>query len=441
MKDLTKGNVYKNLTGFAIPILAGNLLQLTYNAVDSIVVGRYAGEAALAAVGICGPVMSIVVLGASGISIGASAFMGQCYGAKRMKELKQAFASVMLLSLALSFVILAACMIFCHPLLGILQVPEEAYELTEGYLRIVLLSFPFTFLYNVLTASLRSIGDSRTPIIFLGISCVINVVLDVVFVRQFSMSAAGAGIATLIAEGISCILCMVHVYRNVPVFSLGRNEWRPDWKIMKTILQNGSVTAFQQLMQPIGKVLIQGCINGYGISVIAAFNAVNRVDDFACIPEQSISHAIMNYTSQCDGAGDRGKMREGFRKGMILELGYGVFIFLVIYFLRNPIIRLFGSGSMTEIGADYLRVMAAFYIMPAVTNGIQGFFRGIQRMKVTFAATCIQITLRVIFVYLLLPEVGMNGAAYACAIGWAVMIGYQIVKLSGLCRNDAGDCE
>ncbi len=435
MKDLTQGNVYRNLTEFAVPILLGNLLQLTYNAVDSIVVGRYASEAALAAVGICGPVMSIVILGASGISIGASAFMGQCYGAKKMKQLKQAFASVMLLSLVMAFAILAVCMIFCHPLLMALQVPQEAYSLTEQYLRIVLLSFPFTFLYNVLTASLRSVGDSKTPIIFLGISCAINIVLDVILVRQFHMSAAGAAIATLFAEGISCVLCLAHVYRNVPVFSLKKGEWTPDRQIMRTVLKNGSITAFQQLMQPIGKVLIQGCINGYGVSVIAAFNAVNRVDDFACIPEQSISHAIMNYTSQCDGAGNKEKMKEGFRKGMILEIGYGILIFLAIFWFRGPIIRLFGSGSMTNIGTDYLKVMAVFYILPAITNGIQGFFRGIQRMKVTFAATCIQITLRVIFVYLLLPRIGMNGAAYACAVGWTVMIGYQIVKLAKLRRE------
>lgn len=429
MKDLTKGNVYRNLTGFAIPILAGNLLQLTYNAVDSIVVGRYAGETALAAVGICSPVMSIVILGASGVSIGASAYMGQCYGARKMKELKQAFASVMILSLLMSLVILALCMVFCHPLLTLLQVPPEARDMTEQYLRIVLLSFPFTFLYNVLTASLRSIGDSRTPILFLGISCVINVILDIILVRQFHLSVAGAGAATLFAEAVSCVLCLIHVYRNVPVFSLKRNEWTPDKDIMKLILQNGSITAFQQLMQPIGKLLIQGCINSYGVSIIAAFNAVNRVDDFACIPEQSISHAIMNYTSQCDGARNRDKMREGFRKGMILELGYGIFICLVILFFRYPVIRLFGSGTMSEIGADYLKVMAVFYLMPAVTNGIQGFFRGIQKMQTTFIATCIQITLRVIFVYLLVPHMGMNGAAYSCAVGWAVMIVYQIVQL------------
>ncbi|HIY61904.1 MAG TPA: oligosaccharide flippase family protein [Candidatus Mediterraneibacter stercoripullorum] len=166
-----------------------------------------------------------------------------------------------------------------------------------------------------------------------------------------------------------------------------------------------------------------------GETALAAVNAVNRVDDFACIPEQSISHAIMNYTSQCDGARNRDKMREGFRKGMILELGYGIFICLVILFFRYPVIRLFGSGTMSEIGADYLKVMAVFYLMPAVTNGIQGFFRGIQKMQTTFIATCIQITLRVIFVYLLVPHMGMNGAAYSCAVGWAVMIVYQIVQL------------
>ena len=427
MKDLREGNTYKNLIGFALPILFGNVLQLTYNAVDSVIVGRCAGEQALAAVGISNPVMSIVILGASGVSIGASAFMGKCYGAKKYEEHKQAFASVMVLSIIASVVILSICMLFCHPLLKALQVPKEIYTLTEHYLRIILLSFPFTFVYNVMTASLRSIGDSATPIIFLGISCVINVILDLTLVGCFGMSARGAGLATLIAEGISCMLCIIHVYRNVPLLSLKHNEWKPNMRIAKIVMANGGVTALQQLMQPIGKVLIQGCINGYGVSMIAAFNAVNRLDDFACIPEQSISHAMMTYISQCVGAGDEEKKQEGFRKGMVLELCYGVFIFLIIYIFRGGLIRIFGSGNMAEIGEDYLKVMAIFYIWPAVTNGIQGYFRGIQKMKITLISTCIQISLRTIFVYTLVPKIGMNGAAYACAIGWTVMIGYQIV--------------
>ena len=169
----------------------------------------------------------------------------------------------MVLSLVASIVILGICMVFCHPLLRALQVPQEIYTLTEQYLRIILLSFPFTFVYNILTASLRSIGDSATPIIFLGISCVSNVILDLTLVGYFGMSAIGAGLATLIAEGISCMLCIIHVYRNVPLLSLKRDEWRPNLRIAKIVLANGGVTALQQLMQPIGKVLIQGCINGY----------------------------------------------------------------------------------------------------------------------------------------------------------------------------------
>lgn len=429
MKDLTEGNTYRSLIGFAVPILVGNLLQLTYNAVDSVVVGRYTGETALAAVGISNPIMSMIVLGASGISIGASAFMGKCYGAKRIDELKKAFASVVIFGVVLSAVIILLGIGLSEVILIAMQVPEKAMQLSEVYLKIVILSFPFTFLYNIVTASLRSVGDSKTPIYFLAISCLINVVLDVLLVGQIQLGVLGAGVATLTAEAVSCVLCLFYTFRTVPSLSLKRTEWKVDREILKKVLGNGSVTAFQQLMQPIGKVLIQGCINQYGISMIAAFNAVNRIDDFACIPEQSISHAMMNYISQSDGAGNEEKKKEGFRKGMILEIGYGILIFCVIYLFRSSIIRIFGNGSMVEIGEKYLKVMAVFYILPGITNGIQGYFRGVQKMKITLVSTCIQITLRVVAVYCLTPICGMNGAAYACAIGWSVMILYQIKKL------------
>ena len=426
MKSLTEGNTYRNLLEFAFPILLGNLLQLTYNAADSIIVGKCAGEDALAAVGISNPIMSIIILGASGLSIGASAFMGNAYGAEKLEEVRKAFASVVFVGAILSIIILGVSLNGYHLFMGIFQVPDKIYLLTEFYLKIILFSFPFTFLYNIITAALRSIGDSRTPIVFLGISCMLNVILDLVFVGEFQMSVAGAGLSTLIAESFSCILCILHVYKNVPLLALKKEEWKPDKGIIVIILKNGGVTALQQLMQPIGKVLIQGCVNLYGVSMIAAFNAVNRVDDFACIPEQSISHAMMTYISQCEGAKNEEKKQEGFQKGMKLEIIYGVLIFLIVFLFRNQIIHIFGSGKMEKIGADYLKCIAIFYILPGITNGVQGYFRGIQKMKVTLIATCIQITLRTLFVYVLIPKTGMNGAAYACAIGWSVMILYQV---------------
>ena len=429
MKDLTEGSVYRNLILFALPILIGNLLQLTYNAVDSVIVGKYAGETALAAVGISNPIMSILILGASGVSIGASAYTGKCYGAGQKEELKKAFATVLLIGMIMSMGIMLLGFVLTKPVLNIMKVPDEAMMISEIYLRIILLSFPFTFLYNIVTAIVRSVGDSKTPIYFLALSCIINVFLDLILVGKCQLGVAGAGTATLTAEVIACVLCVGYIYKKIPVLSLKKKDLKFDKRTGKIILLNGGITAFQQFMQPIGKVLIQGCIDKYGIGVIAAFNAVNRIDDFACIPEQSISHAMMNYVSQCDGAVKDAKKKEGFRKGMILELLYGILISGVVYTFRGKIIRIFGGGRMAEIGEDYLRVMAIFYILPGITNGIQGYFRGVQKMNITLISTCIQITLRVIAVYLLTPLCGMNGAAYACAIGWSVMIIYQIIML------------
>ena len=314
MKDLTEGSVYRNLILFALPILIGNLLQLTYNAVDSVIVGKYAGETALAAVGISNPIMSILILGASGVSIGASAYTGKCYGAGQKEELKKAFATVLLIGMIMSMGIMLLGFVLTKPVLNIMKVPDEAMMISEIYLRIILLSFPFTFLYNIVTAIVRSVGDSKTPIYFLALSCVINVFLDLILVGKCQLGVAGAGTATLTAEVIACVLCVGYIYKKIPVLSLKKKDLKFDKRTGKIILLNGGITAFQQFMQPIGKVLIQGCIDKYGIGVIAAFNAVNRIDDFACIPEQSISHAMMNYISQCDGAGKDGKKKEIFNE-------------------------------------------------------------------------------------------------------------------------------
>ena len=425
VKDLTNGSVKKQLIGFSLPIILGNLFQLTYNAVDSIIVGRFAGQDALAAVGVGNPVISIVILGISGICIGASVIMSEYFGAGDRTSLKREVATTILFGILFAILIMGVGLLTSKGLMKLLNVPEQILSDSIVYLRIIFFGIPFTFLYNAIAASLRSVGDSNTPVKFLAIASVMNALLDVLFVGVLSMGVAGAALATVIAEATSVVLCVIYVYRKVPVLILRKKDLVIDKVLLKLTQQHSSITALQQSAQPIGKLIIQSVINPLGVEAIAAFNAVNRVDDFAFTPEQSISHGMMTFIAQIRGAGKKERVKKGLSQGLLLEFFYWIFICSTIFLLRTPVMNLFvteNNVGMIPIGVEYLGLMAFFYVLPAFTNGMQGYFRGMGKMKITLIGTLTQISVRVLFVIILVPKVGLIGVAYASALGWILML-------------------
>ena len=435
---MTEGSITRHLLAYALPLILGNFFQLTYNAVDSIIIGKFAGEGALAAVSASNPVMTIVILGVSGISIGASVLMSRFYGAGDHDALRREVATTILFGAACSLAVFALGLCFAPQILRLMNVPADILPLAQRYLRVIFVGFLFTFQYNILAAALRSVGDSQTPVRFLAGASVLNATLDLVFVAGLRWGVTGAGLATVIAEGVSALLCAAYMQRHIPLLRLTRRDMRVDRALLRETVSSGSITALQQACQPIGKALIQSVINAQGVSMIAAFNAVGRVDDFACIPEQSISSGMMTCIAQNRGAGQSGRVRETLRRGMQLEAVYGVCIAVAILLLKRPIMLLFAaqdSREMIDMGVSYLSLMALFYILPGMTNGIQGFFRGMGEMKTTLVATFIQISIRALVVYLLVPRVGLSGAAWACAIGWSCMLVYTGWRYTSVARR------
>jgi putative MATE family efflux protein len=429
IKDMTTGNIPRHLVSFSIPIILGNLLQLTYNAVDSIVVGQYVGKDALAAVGTANPVMNIVILGITGICIGASVLLSEFFGAGKHEELKRGISTTLLFGCFFSLFLVLIGLIFSKGILSLLGVPKEILDSAALYLRMIFVAMPFTYLYNAVSAAMRSVGDSKTPIRFLAIASILNGCLDFVFVAEFRMGVVGAALATDIAEACSAIFCIIYIYKKVPLLRVSKNDFKLDKNLLKKTLQHGSITALQQSAQPIGKLLIQGVINPLGVNTIAAFNAVNRVDDFAFTPQQSISSAMMTFVAQNRGAKNKMRMKNGLKIGLCVEFGYWILICMVVLCLKEPIMKLFVSSNetgMIKLGGHYLGLMAFFYLLPSFTNGMQGFFRGMGNMKVTLVSTIIQISFRVLFVYALVPQIGMDGVAYASAIGWLFMLAYEV---------------
>lgn len=430
MKDMTKGSAAKHIFLYALPLMLSNWFQMGYHAVDSIIAGRFIGKDALAAVGIASPVMNLVILSVTGLSLGAGILMSEFFGAKDFASLRRQFSTALLSGLMLSLAVVLLG-ITCTPLLmKTLAVPEELFSATGIYLRITFLGTPFTFLYNATAAALKSIGDSKTPLKFLMFSSILNAVLDIIFIGILRFGIVCSATTTVVAEAVSAVLVLVYLAKKVPELCPGKGEWVIDAGLLKKTLKFGGVAALQQSVQPIGKLLIQGQVNTLGTDVIAAFQAVTRIDAFALTPEQSIAQAITTYTAQNRGAKKPERIRRGFLTGMAMETAYWIFIGLVVFSLRRPIMSLFVTGESSEniiaIGARYLLLMSVFYLWPGMTNGVQGFFRGVGKLKITLLGTFIQTSVRVITTYLLAPSMGIAGIAYACVIGWSLMLVVEI---------------
>lgn len=445
--DMTTGNIRKHLINYAIPLVLGNIFQLTYNMVDSVIAGRFIGREALAAEGIASPVMNIVILGMSGICMGAGVLMSEFFGAKNYKNLKKEMSTVSVFGLIFSIFIALFGALFTKPLLRLVNVPHELLSMACIYLRIIFIGAPFTYFYNALSSALKSIGDSKTPLKFLMLSSVLNGVLDIIFIGFLGFGIVCSAVTTVAAEAVSALLSILYIYCKVPILRLGAGEFVIDRGLLTKTLRYGSVTALQQSCQPIGKLLIQSCVNSLGIDVIAAYNAVTRIDDFAFTPEQSISHAITTFAAQNKGAANAktkenngehtkageklyARVRAGFAQGMRLEFLYWILICAVTLVFRRLIMSIFvtgeGSENIIDIGSRYLFTMAFFYMLPAFTNGVQGFFRGMGKLKTTLLCTFIQTSLRVIFTFILAPLFGIYGITFACAVGWIVMLLYEI---------------
>lgn len=422
---MTEGNIPRQLLAYAVPLILGNLFQLTYNVADSVIVGRFLGKEMLAAVGTAGPVMNIFILGASGMSMGAAVIMSRFYGAGREDLVKKEMATVSVFGLYVSLILAAAGLCGARWLLQLLHVPGEILDRAAAYLRIIFLGMPFTYFYNTLSSGLKSVGDSRTPLCCLILASILNGALDYLFVGALGLGIASAAWATVLSQAASAALCLWYVYAKVPILSVGRREFQADRKLLGQTLRYGGVTALQQACQPIGNLLVQGAVNTMGVDVMAAFGAVTKIDDYALVPERNISNAMTTFVAQNAGADQKERIRRGVRTGMGMELAYGALICLAVLALRRPLICLFvkeGADQVIGEGVSYLGLMAFFYFLPGLTNGIQGYYRGMGMMKMTLAGTALQTGLRVIFVYVLCGHMGIRSFPAACAIGWCAML-------------------
>ena len=430
MDDMTKGRPLGHLVKYAVPLLLGNLMQLMYNAVDSIIAGRFIGEDALAAEGIAAPVMNMVILLVSGITIGAGILMSEAFGAKDMARLRKLNGTTLVLGIISGSVVAVVGFILSRSILCLMDTPLSILDSTTWYLSITFLGVPFVFIFNSLSSGLKSVGDSKTPLLFLAFSSILNASLDLVFLGLLGFGIICSAVTTVVAEIVSAILAFWWMKKKNREISPSLGDMKLEKRTVLAILKYGGPTALQQAVQPCGKLFIQSAVNSLGVSAIAAFNASSRIDSFALIPEQGIAAAVATFIAQNRGGGKKERVMPGFRAGLALEICYALFIGAVVFFFRDIFVSLFVGGEAAEAvvreGSKYLYVMSFFYIFPSLTNLTQSFFRGCGKMYVTIAATFTQIFFRTVFTFLLSSSIGIQGVAFASGIGWAAMLIWEI---------------
>ncbi|MGN0662179.1 MAG: MATE family efflux transporter [Faecalibacterium sp.] len=440
-KDMTTGAITPLLVKFTIPLVLGNLFQLTYNAVDSIIVGRFVGEDALAAVGTSNPLMTLAILFINGMCLGAGILVSTAFGAGNTALVERQVSTTAIAGAGFSLAFSAVCVLLADPLLRLMQVPESLLPLAAGYLRIVFAGLIFTFFYNFLAATMRALGDSQSALYFLMVSAVLNVCGDLFFVKALGWGAPGCALSTVLSEALCCLLCVLYIQRRLPILQLGRRWFVFDRSLLRKTVSYGWASAMQQATVQLGKIAVQAIVNTMGVSAMAAFTAASRIDDFAYTPQQNIGHAMTTLMAQNRGAGKKDRVRRGFFCGMGLEFVYALALTVLCFAAAEPIIRLFAADAeVVALGVRFLRMISLLYFMPAATNGIQGFFRGMGDLKITLRSSMLNMLGRVAAaaVFILLLRLDIEALPWSYAVGWLLMLVYELPPLFRMLRNEDG---
>ncbi|HJH07537.1 putative MATE family efflux protein [Fusobacterium sp. PH5-7] len=428
MKKMTEGNVTKNIFFFTIPIFLGNIFQQMYNTADAVIVGRFSGKEALAAVGTAGPIMNILIFFVVGFSLGSAILMAEFYGAEDIEKLKKEIATTIKAGAVFIFLLSAVALFSVKYILILMNTPIEIMEMAEGYLRIIIIGLIFSFLYNILSAEMRAVGDSKTPLGILVIAVVLNIGLDIYFIKNLGMGVKGAAYATVISQIVAVVISLLNIYFRMPVLRLTLKEFVIDLTLLKKTMSYSLSYAVQQTIIFTGAVFVQGAVNPLGIDSIAAFNSGSRIDGFILTPGDSMGAALTTFISQNRGAGKDERIFKGFKSALTMSLLYCVATAILIFIFSGSIMKIFIESSETEaifLGRTYLKTIAFFYILTALCNTLQGFFRGFGRMDVTLIATFIQIPIRVVLSYMLTKYMGISGVAVGMGIGWIFMASYE----------------
>ncbi|MGI6150541.1 MAG: MATE family efflux transporter [Christensenellales bacterium] len=433
--DLTKGNEMKVLLKLAVPMIIGNLVQQLYNVADTIIVGKFIGPNALAAVGSSFSVMVLLNSIILGFCMGSSTVFSILYGAKEIDRLKRSFFASFCLVGSLTLVINLLALFQIDGILTLIRIPQEVWGETRTYLQIIFYGIAFTSAYNYFAAILRSMGNTIIPLLFLAFSAILNIILDIVFIVPLQMGVGGAAYATIIAQGVSAVSLAVYCIRKVPILRLERKHFRFDVNIVKMIGSHSILTSIQQSVMNFGILLIQGLVNSFGVSAMAAFAAVVKIESFAYLPEQELGNAFSTFIAQNHGAKEGRRIRNGIRSVVKIITVYGLAASALIILFAKPLMSIFINANETEIlqiGMQYLLIVASFYCLIGYLFMFYGLYRGMGKPGVSIILTIISLGTRVILAHALSPAIGLIGIWWAIPIGWALADIVGFIKMKSI---------
>ncbi len=442
-KDLTNGGVTSSMLLFAGPMIAGNLLQQFYNIADTLIVGRVIGSDALAATGASYALMIFLTSILLGLSMGSGTLFSMLHGAGKPQELRQSvFLSFTMIG-GLSVLLEAAVLLCTDPVLWMMQIPQDIYSMTREYLQIIFLGILFTFLYNYFASLLRALGNSTVPLLFLGISAVMNVVLDLLLVMVIPLGVAGAAWATIIAQAFSGIGIGIYTWRNFPYLRpvAAMKKW--DRAMASLIAKYSFLTCVQQSVMNFGILLVQGLVNSFGVEVMAAFSAAVKIDSFAYMPVQDFGNAFSTFIAQNFGAGKRERIRRGIRSAMITAIVFSLVVSALVCLLAPFLMQIFVSADEVEvirIGVEYLRIEGACYCGIGCLFLLYGLYRALGRPGISVVLTVISLGTRVLLAYTLsaVPFIGLVGIWWSVPIGWVLADAVGLIYYFGFYRKKQG---
>ena len=435
--DLTKGPVMRTMIGFAIPMILGDLLQQCYNIADTLIVGQFLGAGALAAVGSAFSLMTFLTSIILGLAMGSGTVFSIRFGQKDMAGLKEGILASFVLLGAVTVVLNILVFAGTDWIIRALQTPEELVGMMHDYLIIIFAGLTATFLYNFFAFLLRSLGNSVTPLLFLAVSAVLNIVLDLWFVAGLGFGVAGAAAATVIAQYVSGIGIAVYTFFKAPGLVRPEKGTRLRWERMKEIANFSALTCLQQSIMNLGILAVQGLVNSFGTTVMAAFAAAVKIDAFAYLPVQDFGNAFSIFIAQNFGAGEKGRIKKGIRVAAAASVGFGLFISLLVFIFAEPLMGLFIDLSETAViaeGVRYLRIEGAFYCLIGVLFLLYGLYRALGRPGMSVVLTVVSLGTRVGLAYALaaVPAFGVIGIWWSVPIGWlladALGVGYYLIR-------------
>ncbi len=421
--DLTKGSISKTLILFALPMIAGNLLQQFYNIADTLIVGRFLGTNALAAVGSSYTLMTFLTSIFLGLSMGSGALFSIYRGKNDEAHLKASIVHAFLLIMAVTLLLNILVYAFLDPILSFLKVPAEVWNGMRQYLLVIFAGLFATSVYNFFSCLLRALGNSTVPLVFLAVSALLNIGLDILFIAVFAWGIAGAAIATVLAQYVSGIGIALYVVFRCPELAPSKEELRFDRQILSEIINLSSMTCIQQSVMNFGILLVQGLVNSFGAVVMAAFAAAVKIDTFAYLPVQDFGNAYSTFIAQNFGAGKHDRIRKGTKEAFLLSGLFSLIISALVFVFAGPLMQIFVSAdesAVIAVGVQYLRVEGAFYIGIGFLFLLYGYYRAIKQAGMSVVLTVISLGTRVVLAYVLSASIGVVGIWMAIPIGWGL---------------------